>query len=135
MKRILVVDDDTDIRVSMGMSIEFIGYECILAEDARTAREAHERQPADLIILDYMMPEIDGGKFCQALRNSGDRTPVIMLSADRDIVCKSQNSGADLVMKKPFDVCELVEAIEQLTGSEASERSPEDVQSPPASRR
>src|SRR5882724_3017572 len=105
--RVLVVDDDPDIRESLQASLEFEGYEVATACDGEQALEmlvAPDRGPRpDLVIVDVMMPKVDGMETCRRLRAAGDRVPVLMLTA-RDALgdrVTGLDAGADDFLPKP----------------------------------
>ena len=115
MAKILVVDDDQDIRLALSIFLESEGHECVLAEDGEDGfRKLSECSP-DVILLDYMMPRLDGAGFCDLLGIQGVRVPVILMSADREIVRKAYQIKAPnlkRVIKKPFDLDELNRLVE-----------------------
>lgn len=115
MALILVVDDEEHILKLLSFTLEREGYEVLTTGDGLTALKLAETKHPDLIILDVMLPEMDGLRFCQALRAS-ERSrdiPVIMLSArgaEKDKV-SGLETGADDYVTKPFGVRELVARV------------------------
>lgn len=109
---ILVVDDDREILELLSSYLESNGYSVTTAADAALARQALDEQPADLIVLDLMMPNESGLDFCRRLRQTSS-TPVIMLTALGDTVDRivGLEVGADDYLPKPFDPRELVSRI------------------------
>ncbi len=116
MKKILVVDDDTTLRTALTRYLEKRGY---LVQDAASGLEAFkifEKDPADLIVSDVLMPEMDGYEFCRRLRatRSGQLVPFIFLSSKSDVDDRVQGHsiGADDYLIKPFEPKELLAKIE-----------------------
>jgi two-component system response regulator MprA len=107
--RILVVDDEKAVRDSLERALRLNGYEVELAADGREALEVAERSQPDAIVLDLMMPHVDGLEVCRRLRVAGDRTPVLIATA-RDAVAdrvEGLDAGADDYIVKPFALEEL----------------------------
>ena len=116
MKKILVVDDDITLRTALTRYLEKRRY---LVQDAASGVEAFkifEQDPADLIVSDVLMPEMDGYEFCRRLRatRSGQLVPFIFLSSKSDIEDRVQGHsiGADDYLIKPFEPKELLAKIE-----------------------
>ena len=108
--RILVVEDERHIAIGLKLNLDLDGYAVTVAESAREAG-SHLLSPEgfDLILLDVMLPDIDGLTFCKSLRDAGDTTPVLMLTANdrpEDRVAGLE-AGADDYLGKPFDLDEL----------------------------
>jgi DNA-binding response OmpR family regulator len=120
-KRVLVVDDEPNIVMSLRFLMEREGLEVEVAPTGEAALQALERAPADLVLLDVMMPEIDGFEVCQRIRAhpAWAQTPIIMLTAKgRDVERdKGRALGADDYITKPFSTRELVARIKQTLGS------------------
>ena len=115
--KILVVDDERAVRESLRRALELEGYEIELAADGREALERleAESQP-DALILDVLMPGVDGLEVCRRLRRAGSRLPVLMLTA-RDAVenrVSGLDAGADDYVTKPFALEELLARIRAL---------------------
>ncbi len=116
--KILVVDDERAVRESLRRALELEGYEIELAEDGADALarlQAGNGQP-DAVILDVLMPGVDGLEVCRRLRRSGNRVPVLMLTA-RDAVenrVAGLDAGADDYVAKPFALEELVARVRAL---------------------
>ena len=124
--RLLVVDDDPDVRESLQRSLEFEGYEVGTATCGATALEAvaGDRKP-DLVILDVMMPGVDGLETCRRIRAAGERLPVLMLTA-RDALgdrVTGLDSGADDYLVKPFALEELLARVRALLKQNRGRRS------------
>lgn len=115
MPMILVVDDDPSIRSVVSRGLRFEGYEVHVAADGQEALRIAREQPLHLVVLDVMLPQLDGLEVCRRLRR-GTNVPIIMLTA-RDAVpdrIAGLNSGADDYLIKPFDFDELVARIRAL---------------------
>ncbi|MFC5906093.1 response regulator transcription factor [Streptacidiphilus monticola] len=133
--RILVVDDEPALRDALESSLAFEGYEVTTASDGLEALDAvAERQP-DLVLLDIMMPRMDGLTAVRRLRARGDSVPVLMLTA-RDAVgdrVTGLDVGADDYLAKPFELDELLARVRALLRRSAlvrggaGEKEPEEV--------
>jgi two-component system response regulator MprA len=109
MAHILVVDDEPAVRRALERALRLDAYEVELAADGREALDCLAERPADAVILDVMMPGVDGIEVCRRMRAAGDRTPVLMLTA-RDAIddrVQGLDVGADDYMVKPFALREL----------------------------
>jgi two-component system response regulator MprA len=114
--RILVVDDDRAVRESLRRSLAFNGYDVALASDGQHALEAILQQRPDAMVLDVMMPRVDGLEVCRRLRGSGDDLPILVLTA-RDAVSDrvaGLDAGADDYLPKPFALEELLARLRAL---------------------
>ena len=111
--RVLVVDDDARIRDLLRRYLSQEGFEVLLAEDARALNRLLQRETADLIVLDLMLPGEDGLSICRRLRGANDRTPIIMLTAKGEDVDRivGLEVGADDYLPKPFNPRELLARI------------------------
>lgn len=112
--KILLADDEVSIQKLISGLLEDEGHECVCVEDGTDALEAFGNASFDLVILDVMMPRMDGFATCRELRTRGVTIPVIFLSAKGDIVDKGIGfaAGGDDYMTKPFDPRELLMHIE-----------------------
>jgi two-component system alkaline phosphatase synthesis response regulator PhoP len=112
-KKVLVVEDEPGIRLSVSDELESAGYEILTAENGEKGLAAAEREKPDLIILDLMMPVLDGTEVCKKLRMRGDRTPIIMLTVKDKEIDKvlGLELGADDYMTKPFSLRELTARV------------------------
>ncbi len=117
--KILVVDDERAVRESLRRALELEGYEIDLAADGQEALQLLETnggaQP-DAVILDVLMPGVDGLEVCRRLRRSGNRVPVLMLTARDEIENRvaGLDAGADDYVTKPFALEELVARVRAL---------------------
>jgi two-component system response regulator MprA len=116
--KILVVDDERAVRESLRRALELEGYEIELAADGREALarlENGDGQP-DAVILDVLMPAVDGLEVCRRLRRSGNRVPVLMLTARDEVENRvaGLDAGADDYVTKPFALEELVARVRAL---------------------
>ena len=111
--KILVVDDDTRIRDLLRRYLTQEGFDVLLAEDAKALARIQQRETADLIVLDLMMPGEDGLSVCRRLRAAGDLTPIIMLTAKGEDIDRivGLEVGADDYLGKPFNPRELLARI------------------------
>jgi DNA-binding response OmpR family regulator len=117
-KRVLVVDDEPNIVMSLRFLMEREGFEVEVAPTGQAALTALRRKAADLVLLDVMMPELGGFEVCQEIRNTPAwrHTKVIMLTAKgRDVERdKGLALGADLYITKPFSTRDLVARVKQM---------------------
>lgn len=112
-QRILVVDDDEGIRNSLAAFLGRAGFEIQLARDGQEALERLERWPADLLVLDVLMPRLDGRELLRRLRQAGNWTPVILLTrvGEASERAMALEEGADDYLNKPFEAHELAARI------------------------
>src|SRR3954453_14666045 len=109
MPRVLIVDDEPAVRSALDRALRLECYEIDLAADGREALDRLADTRLDAVVLDVAMPGIDGLEVCRRLRDAGDRTPVLMLTA-RDTVddrVAGLDGGADDYLVKPFALKEL----------------------------
>ncbi|MEW6325949.1 MAG: response regulator [Nitrospirota bacterium] len=123
MKTILVVDDDTNARRSVRYVLKSHGYRVIEAPSGEAALSCLRREPVDLVILDLVMPQMDGTAVCDQMKADAalSRIPVIIFTVVRGEVCRdwSRYMKADACMSKPFQIRELLAAIRGLLGGPA----------------
>ena len=107
--RILIAEDDRGVRPSLERALRFEGYEVAVANDGSEALEALSSAEPDLVLLDVMMPHIDGLTVCRRLRASGSDVPVLMLTARHEVRDRvaGLDAGADDYLVKPFTAAEL----------------------------
>lgn len=113
---ILVAEDQTDIRELLVMNLRSAGYEVSAVGDGREALEHFKQRPSDLLILDLMMPRMDGLEVCKALRAQGSAAPILMLTAKTTELDRvlGLELGADDYLTKPFSLAELLARVKAL---------------------
>ena len=118
-KRILICDDDPVILRLLEVNLELEGYEVLLAHNGEMAIEVASAELPDLVILDIMMPRLDGYQTCQKLKETPATKdiPVIFLSAkaQQSDVEKGKQYGVSDYLTKPFDPGDLIDTVERLT--------------------
>jgi two-component system, OmpR family, alkaline phosphatase synthesis response regulator PhoP len=116
MSRILLIEDNPDLAFGVRNNLEIEGYQVEVALDGRVGLERAREKRFDLLILDLMLPGLDGFRVLRSLREHGDRTPVLILTArgqEEDKV-RGLKLGADDYVTKPFGVLELMARVEAL---------------------
>jgi DNA-binding response OmpR family regulator len=110
--RILYVDDDPELRYLMGLILKREGFKTFFAENGSQALDLWQKVPVDLVILDVMMPELDGYEICRRIRSLSN-IPVIFLSVldDEDEIVKGFEAGGYDYVSKPFHLKELIARI------------------------
>ncbi len=125
--RVLLVEDEDHLAAGLKLNFELEGY---VVDVAATGREAGRllvnSAPYQLIILDVMLPDIDGFSLCQRLRDAGNTTPVLMLTARDEVNDRVEglNVGADDYLTKPFELSELLARVRSLLRRSAWARRP-----------
>ncbi len=115
MPTILVVDDDTSVRSMLSLALGDEGYEVITASNGQEGLEQVRRCQPAVILLDLMMPVMDGGQMLQRLREQQDTTPVVLLSAVLREYRGDALPQADAYLAKPFNLDALFRLVEQYT--------------------
>jgi two-component system response regulator MprA len=114
--RVLVVDDDRAVRESLRRSLQFNGYDVLLASDGAEGLATVGAQHPDVVVMDVMMPRLDGIETTRALRTAGNDVPILVLTA-RDAVgdrVEGLDAGADDYLTKPFALEELLARLRAL---------------------
>ncbi len=115
MKKILIVDDEKDIVETLSFMLKAKGFECITAFDGEEGLNLAKNSSPDLVILDVMMPKINGYKICRLLKfdNKYKNIPIIMITArsqEEDKII-GEETGADEYITKPFEFSEVLDKI------------------------
>jgi two-component system alkaline phosphatase synthesis response regulator PhoP len=112
-KRILVIEDDPHLAEGLEINLELEGYQPLMADTGREGLGLWRRGGVDLILLDVMLPDLDGFEVCRRVREAGDRVPILFLTArgaDADRI-RGLEQGADDYIGKPFNLRELLARI------------------------
>jgi DNA-binding response OmpR family regulator len=114
---ILLAEDDLRLGRAVKRVFEEEGYETIVASDGKQALSLAKEREFDVVVLDIMLPQLDGFELCRQLRLDGVQTPVLMMTARTDVDdrVKGLDAGADDYMVKPFAVAELLARVRALT--------------------
>jgi CheY-like chemotaxis protein len=118
MKHILVVDDDEDIREFVSMALRLEDYPVETAAHGAEALRKVRQDPPSLVLLDLMMPVMDGWKFVQTCRNEGlcQQVPVVVMSASARAQA-AEELQAHAFLAKPFDLDELFQVVQRFRGA------------------
>ena len=132
LEKILIVDDDTNICELLRLYIEKEGFNVVIANDGATAVKTFREQQPDLMLLDIMLPKLDGWQVCREIRKISDK-PIIMLTAKGETFDKvlGLELGADDYIVKPFDTKEVVariKAVLRRSGTSAPAATVQEVQ-------
>lgn len=111
---ILVVDDDPSIREAVAEFLNLEGYPVETAANGLEALRIVERSAPSLVILDMRMPVLDGWGFARALKERNVKLPILVITAAQNARSWAQEIGADGFLSKPFDLVELLDAVERL---------------------
>lgn len=123
-KKILVVDDEPDIQTIVSSRLASMGFEVLCARDGQEGLDLARKESPDAILLDLMLPKLDGYKVCRMLKfdKAFENIPVIIFSAkgsDEDKKLAEQ-VGADAYLVKPFDMKTFTQTIQRLLGPQVS---------------
>lgn len=115
--RVLVVDDDAKITSFLRRSLALEGYEVVVANSGTEALRTIAGAPPDLMVLDIMMPDLDGLEVCRRVRAAGEEFPILMLTAKDSVIdrVRGLDQGADDYLVKPFALEELLARLRALT--------------------
>jgi DNA-binding response OmpR family regulator len=116
--RVLIVEDDPDLLVVLRVNLTAMGVEPILAADGRTAISRIQAERPDAVVLDVMLPGIDGWSVLEDLHAMGDPVPIVVCSAKKDIedMERARALGASGYVIKPFDIDRLIDAVMEAVG-------------------
>ena len=114
---VLLVEDDAAVRSTLAAILHDEGCDIIIAPNGFDALVALEQHEPDIVVLDWMMPVVDGQNFLQALRGEYRKTtPVLVISAGRVSEETAREAGANGYLRKPFDIDELMRILLELIG-------------------
>lgn len=120
-RTVLLVEDDRDVRAALAIVLADEGFQVLAAPNGFDALSSLEGHRPDVIVLDWMMPVVDGARFVQALRTEYNlTTPVLVITAGRVRREEALSIGADDLLEKPFDLHELVARIRALVSREGA---------------
>ena len=121
--RVLIAEDDPDTLVILRVNLSAAGIEPILASDGRTALARIVNEKPDAVLLDVLLPGIDGWQVLEELHAKGDPVPIVMCSAKDNIhdLQRARELGAVAYLTKPFDIDRLVEVTTQVVGMPQAE--------------
>jgi len=113
MARVLIAEDEADMAMGLRDNLQLEGYDVVVAADGEAALQAVTRESPDLVLLDIMMPKMDGLEVCRRIRQAGFTIPILMLTAktqEIDVI-RGLEVGADDYIAKPFSIRELLARI------------------------
>jgi CheY-like chemotaxis protein len=131
MQRILVIDDERDVRDSVKCVLDLAGYEVLTAENVPEALEQLKRTPMDLVITDIIMPKMNGVQAIESIRRAFPLVRIVAISgggnfgvagyqptaiATNAYLRSAEEAGAHVVLTKPFELDDLIEVVEKLLG-------------------
>lgn len=127
-KKILVVDDEPDIVSSLSIRLRALGYEVITASDGKEALEKARAENPDLVLLDIMLPKLDGYKVCRMLKfdEKYKHIPIVLITAKVEDAHRKMGleMGADAYINKPFVPEELMAVVQKLLHNKEKEAEP-----------
>ena len=119
-QRLLVVDDDADMRLTLKLSLELAGYAVEVAANGREALEVQRMRPANVLITDIFMPDADGFEAIDSFRREFPGTRIVVVSggaqfSKRDYLPDAALIGVDATLQKPFEIDALLQTLQSLT--------------------
>lgn len=114
-RRLLLVDDEHELRQLLAMVLADAGWDVVEAEDGERALESLGGQRFDVVLLDHRMPGLSGSEVYQRLRAAGDRTPVVLMTAARNVRELARALGVSHFLGKPFDIDELLAIVDDVS--------------------
>ena len=116
MKKLLLIDDDTDLLEVLASALTYFGFEVKTSNKPDDIHSLVTTHQPDLVILDYIMENVNGGEICAQLKKKEDtkNLPVIILSAYDKVIKSLGNYGCDAFISKPFDMMDLVNNIKRI---------------------
>jgi DNA-binding response OmpR family regulator len=122
MPRVLVIDDDEMLRELLSLALQIEGYDVDAVEHGAAALAALDGQPADLVVVDLMMPVMDGLRFLRCLAERPSPPPVLVLSAvgEQDREQELREAGAQAIIRKPVDAGELAGVVGRMLADRRS---------------
>jgi len=119
-KKILIIEDEPDQILMLGTRLNAVGYKIVSASDGEKGLKMVSTESPDLILLDIILPKMDGYKVCKSVKENPDiaKIPIIMITAAgvKDLEEKCMAAGADALIRKPYECTDLVEKIKGLLG-------------------
>jgi DNA-binding response OmpR family regulator len=119
-KRILIIEDEGDQTILIQMRLETMGYEVLTAAKGQIGLDLATKEQPDLVILDIMLPDLDGFIVCQKLKESPEtkHIPIFIITAmgTDDLERKCKSCGADHMIRKPYDAKDLLAGVRKLVG-------------------
>lgn len=119
--KVLAIDDEAPVRQLYGRILTAAGYEVVLAEDGLQALEMAAREPFDVVLMDLVMPQLDGLEAISVLKSSLPQTPIIVVTGHVNVLAlgRACEGGADHILLKPFHAAQLLDAIRQVVAQPA----------------
>lgn len=116
MAGVLVVEDDEQIRVLLEQMLRDMGFDTFCATDGQHTLELLEAFEPDLMVIDILMPRIDGAQLIDKIRQLGNKVPIIVISgtSDRSLISLTLEKGGSLFLEKPINFNDLFEAVRSL---------------------
>lgn len=118
---VLIVDDDPVILLLLRVNFEMEGFRVVTAEDGEIGLSSGRAEDFDLVLLDVMMPKLDGYQVLEALRSDGNVKPIVLLSGNESAESRDRGMelGATAYITKPFDPATLLESMKQLLATKS----------------